>query len=293
MLSWKHQPATDVCTGKEIDHAAEMNYKSLEEIHSQDILRKDTSLTPTEPQPPTEDLNQPVFCEEESGAEFQEKTELGIQTVTLDEGSVECVVVEDTETQSWSSAENGMDQAEDPDCSIVTEQDGHPMISSVWSVGSSASNPVGDLTITNKLSAKEMRQQRMLQQPMSEKGSADLNPSQVQHRLLLPTRTHERFTLSAVCSSTSQNRNRGAFTVNDIAIAKLPQRRRPVREKWFMCSFCGKSFDRISHLQMHHRIHTGEKPFHCGMCGKSFSQQSNLRTHQKTHNELRTQNKTF
>lgn len=297
-LSWKHQPATDVCDGKENDHAGEMNYKSSEEINPQDTLTKETTLTSTEPQPSTEDLNQPAFCEEESGAEFLKETEQGIQTVILDE-SIECVVIEDRKTQPWSSTENGVEHAEDPDCSIVTEQDGHPQISSVWSVSSSTSSPVGDMIMTNRVTVEEMRQHMMPQQPRSAGGSTDLNPSRqvkhranaaVQPRLLLPSKTHERVTL---LSSSISPKNRGTVTVNDIAIARLPQRRRPVREKWFMCSFCGKSFDRISHLQMHHRIHTGEKPFHCGMCGKSFSQQSNLRTHQKTHTDLRTQSKTF
>ncbi|XP_005171536.2 uncharacterized protein isoform X1 [Danio rerio] len=71
------------------------------------------------------------------------------------------------------------------------------------------------------------------------------------------------------------------------------QRRDGVQEKWFICSFCGKSFDRFSHLQMHRRIHTGEKPFSCTTCGKHFSQQSNLRTHQKIHRRTHTHMKNY
>ncbi|CAG5896391.1 unnamed protein product [Menidia menidia] len=79
------------------------------------------------------------------------------------------------------------------------------------------------------------------------------------------------------------------FLLNDPELHKTMANRR-IKEKWYICPFCGKSFDRISHLEIHQRIHTGEKPYTCDTCGKSFSQRSNLRTHQRTHREALTQN---
>uniref|UniRef100_A0A3B3IMW0 C2H2-type domain-containing protein n=1 Tax=Oryzias latipes TaxID=8090 RepID=A0A3B3IMW0_ORYLA len=74
------------------------------------------------------------------------------------------------------------------------------------------------------------------------------------------------------------------FLLNDQELHKTIASRR-IKEKWYICPFCGKSFDRVSHLEIHQRIHTGEKPYTCDTCGKSFSQRSNLRTHQRTHKE--------
>ena len=59
--------------------------------------------------------------------------------------------------------------------------------------------------------------------------------------------------------------------------------RTSTKERLFVCSYCGKAFNRPKKVEIHQRVHTGEKPFSCSTCGKMFSEAGNLRKHQRVH----------
>nr|XP_023014875.1 zinc finger protein 236-like [Leptinotarsa decemlineata] len=55
------------------------------------------------------------------------------------------------------------------------------------------------------------------------------------------------------------------------------------KAKKFPCSVCERSFIKLSLLERHERIHTGEKPFKCEKCDQSFTQKGTLKTHYNKH----------
>jgi uncharacterized Zn-finger protein len=54
-------------------------------------------------------------------------------------------------------------------------------------------------------------------------------------------------------------------------------------EKRYVCDICNKAFTQEAHLKTHSILHTGEKPFHCNICLMAFSRKGNLKRHLQVH----------
>lgn len=55
------------------------------------------------------------------------------------------------------------------------------------------------------------------------------------------------------------------------------------KTKAYLCTYCGKSFERNNSLTNHTRIHLNEKPYLCSVCNKRFIMKSNLQEHMNSH----------
>ncbi|XP_067113406.1 uncharacterized protein si:ch211-284e13.5 [Osmerus mordax] len=51
----------------------------------------------------------------------------------------------------------------------------------------------------------------------------------------------------------------------------------------YHCSLCGRDFNRMEHLKIHQRIHTGERPYGCSVCNARFRHSWALTRHFRIH----------
>ncbi|XP_061110892.1 zinc finger protein 184-like isoform X2 [Conger conger] len=113
-----------------------------------------------------------------------------------------------------------------------------------------------------------------------ERENQTLLPQQQQHG---PSVKHMRGSESPASGSQYKTSSTLSTTVSITGKKGKTNGQADFGKKLFICTYCGKSFDRCSYLTSHHRIHTGEKPYRCTQCGKRFNHKGNLVQHERVH----------
>ncbi|XP_030607463.1 zinc finger protein with KRAB and SCAN domains 5 [Archocentrus centrarchus] len=205
-------------------------------------------------------------------------------------------VVEEQESQHWLTVSVGdSDTADDSECFFEPKQLSQNLDSEILLIQNALDifDNSAEAAYSDRFTRDNETVQGALSKPRAPVTFSQSQPSQPTEAINHPERGMSIRFLSEKQQQTKNmspfNPDSRLFLLNDPEFHKTIAGRR-IREKWYICPFCGKSFDRISHLEIHQRIHTGEKPYTCDTCGKCFSQRSNLRTHQRTHKEALTQN---
>ncbi|XP_029970972.1 protein sister of odd and bowel [Salarias fasciatus] len=205
---------------------------------------------------------------------------------------------EEQEGQQWLCVTVGDSDTADSDCFFEPKQLSQNLDSQIFLIENALN--IIDKSAKKKCSEKLARDDGTVQggsaEPSEPSAPVPFSQSQPSQPLEAINPTDTGMSFRCISEKPHDTKNMAPFhpdnrffLFNDPELYKSVTNRR-ILEKWYICPFCGKSFDRISHLEIHQRMHTGEKPYTCDICGKCFSQRSNLRTHQRTHKEYVPQN---